>query len=41
MRMMELKDAFKQSRLTHGTIGFKHKTFEEYYQEKFGGQDGE
>lgn len=37
MRMMELKDAFEQSRQTHSMTGFKYKTFEEYYQEKFGG----
>jgi rubrerythrin len=28
---------FKESRLTNSFVGFKHKTFEEYYNETYGG----
>jgi hypothetical protein len=29
------EDAFNESRLTHPMIGFKHETFEQYYNETF------
>jgi len=28
--------AFKESRLTHPMVGFKHDTFEEYYSKTYG-----
>jgi hypothetical protein len=31
----EIMGAFNESRLTHPMIGFKHRTFEEYYNETF------
>jgi hypothetical protein len=37
---MEKKQAqrtFEESRLTNAFVGFKHKTFEDYYNETYGG----
>ena len=31
----EVVEAFSESRLTHPMIGFKHLTFEDYYNEKY------
>jgi hypothetical protein len=31
----QIEDAFEESRLTHPMIGFKHKTFKDYYKETF------
>ena len=31
----QIEDAFEKSRLTHPMIGFKHKTFKDYYNETF------
>ncbi len=30
-----IKNAFNESRKTHPTIGFKHKSFDEYYNDIF------
>ena len=31
----QIEDAFNESRLTHPMIGFKHNTFDEYFNENF------
>lgn len=31
----QMLNAFQESRLTHPMIGFKHETFEDYYNETF------
>ena len=38
METEQFLNAFQESRLTHPMIGFKHKTFLEYYKETYGGQ---
>jgi hypothetical protein len=35
MEKQEIERAFNESRLTHPMIGFKHETFEQYYNETF------
>jgi hypothetical protein len=35
MEKEQIEDAFEESRLTHPMIGFKHETFEDYYNETF------
>jgi len=35
MEKQQIEDAFKESRLTHPMIGFKHESFEQYYKETF------
>ena len=41
MHKEEIEKALKESRLTHPIIGFKHETFEKYYNETFGNYNGE
>ena len=41
MHKEEIEKAWKESRLTHPIIGFKHETFEKYYNETFGNYNGE
>lgn len=36
MEKQQMMDVFHESRLTHPMIGFKHLTFEEYYNEEYG-----
>jgi hypothetical protein len=33
----QIENAFEESRLTYPMIGFKHQTFEQYYNETYGG----
>jgi hypothetical protein len=35
MEKEQIERAFNESRLTHPMIGFKHETFEQYYNETF------
>jgi hypothetical protein len=35
MQKQQIERAFNESRLTHPMIGFKHETFEQYYNETF------
>jgi hypothetical protein len=35
MEKEQMLNAFEESRLTHPMIGFKHETFEDYYNETF------
>jgi hypothetical protein len=35
MEKQQTEHAFNESRLTHPMIGFKHETFEQYYNETF------
>ena len=35
LNIEDLREAFEESRLTHPMLGFKHQTFEEYYNEKY------
>ena len=37
MEKEQIEDAFEESRLTYPMIGFKHQTFQQYYNETFGG----
>ena len=37
MHKEEIEKAWKESRLTHPMIGFKHETFDKYYNETYGG----
>jgi hypothetical protein len=37
MHKEEIENAWKESRLTHPMIGFKHETFEQYYEQTYGG----
>ena len=37
MEKEQAQRTFKESRLTNSFVGFKHKTFEEYYAELYGG----
>jgi hypothetical protein len=39
MHKEEIENVWKESRLTHPMIGFKHETFEQYYNETFGGDN--
>ena len=36
MEKEQIKDAFNEARLTNPMLGFKHLTFEEYYNETYG-----
>lgn len=36
MHREEMEEAFNESRKTHPMIGFKHETFEQYYNETYG-----
>jgi len=37
MEKEQIEDAFEESRLTYPMIGFKHQTFQQYYNETYGG----
>jgi len=39
MEKEQMVNAFEKSRLTHPMIGFKHKTFKDYYNETFNTKD--
>jgi hypothetical protein len=37
MEKEQIEDAFSESRLTHPMIGFKHESFNDYFNETYGG----